>query len=105
MRDDADPGGDDGRKPDIRRVHESVERTGIKRARQPEEAVDREGCEHLAGERGQYDHLYARHRECRESDDRETEERGQPRAVGDDAARQQQPDPSLRDRPRGRCEV
>ena len=105
LRDDADPGGDDGRKPDIRRVRESVERAGIQRARQAEEAVDRKRCEHLAGERRQHHHLYARHRECCESDDRETEERGQPRAVGDNTARQQQPDPSLRDRPRGRCEM
>lgn len=105
LGDDADPGRDDRGEPDVRRVQERVERTGTDFTCEPEEAVDRKGGEHLAGERGQHDHAHARDRERGESDDRKADQGGEPGPVGNHAAREEQPHLPLRNGVRSRGEV
>lgn len=105
LRDDADPGRDDRREPDVGALDERGEGTSVDRLGDPEEAVDEERRDDVTGECGDDYDAAGCDRERGEADDREAEEGREPGPVGDDAAREQQPEPSVRDRLRARCEL
>jgi hypothetical protein len=90
--DDADPGRDDRGEAEVRLVEDGRECAAVDRLRDTEEAVDEQRREHMPAHRGNRHQRRARDRECDEADDREAEQRRQPRTVRHDAARQQQPD-------------
>jgi hypothetical protein len=92
--DDADPRCDDRGEPEIGLPDEARECPAVDCGRSAEKPVHEERCEHVAGEPSEDDDARGRNGECREADERETEQRRHPRPVGDDAARQQEPDPA-----------
>ena len=87
----ADPGCDDRGEPDIRLVDERRERIVVGGAHRTEQAVHDERRQDMTGERRERDHDRPLDGEGRDADERKAEERRQPRPVGDEAARQEEP--------------